>query len=254
MIKLFRVLVVVVVLFFVVAAFFNVSSANEKYFGVGVLNSGLNYDVNQKLDNIIEDNGYGLYVEGLKEFGYPIVVNSDLSSSGFRIFVGKSLNSTWDIETSFERIGSFGVTADLNISSGLSNSDFFVDGMATASGKTRLNINSISLSFIGNLPVTNKFFVYNRLGLSYMLVDITTTSTIGYDYSYDYDSEYSGSDNSQKNRSKKYNTNSFVPYIGLGVKYTFSNKYSARLEYSRSGDVLNDLYLESTVIELLYSF
>jgi len=224
----------------------NVNADNNFYFGIGTGSSKLNYNIQSDIDRLINENGVRIYVDGLDNLGYPLNINTDLNDSITRMFVGKRLTKYWDIEALAERLGLF--SGGVNISGKYKSSD--MKARIYESGNATAIADAISITLIGKLPVIKKIVLYNRLGLSYMTININTRVIIGYEY----DDNKQKSSKYKKLQSKNYSISSVVLYAGIGLLYDISKKYSIRFEYSRYGNSINDSHIGLATIDLIYKF
>jgi OOP family OmpA-OmpF porin len=140
-------------------------------------------------------------------FAPPNTVTSssfDESDTGYKLFVGKQLNRNFAIEAGFYDLGDTG----------------FRNTTATGTFGADLSYKGMNLDLITQLPLTERFSAYSRLGVGYTK---TTTKFGG--------TRYTGLPVSTNDKD-------FHGRVGLGLEYKFTEALALRGEYERNR--LND--------------
>ena len=125
--------------------------------------------------------------------------SSDERDMGYKLFVGKQLNRNFAIEGGYFDLGDFNYRA------------------GTAQGGTtgaNLAYKGVNLDLITQLPFTDRFSVYSRLGVQYAKSTTQFTGSL--------------------NTGRKYNEKKFNPKVGLGLEYKLSEALAVRAEVERN--------------------
>ena len=124
---------------------------------------------------------------------------SDERDMGYKLFVGKQLNRNFAVELGYFDLGDFNYRT------------------RTAQGGTSgadLSYKGLSLDLVTQLPFTDRFSVYSRLGAQY--AKATTTF------------------NGSLNTGRSYSDKKFNPKVGLGLEYKLSEALAVRAEVERN--------------------
>ncbi len=125
--------------------------------------------------------------------------SSDDKDVGYRLFVGKQLNRFFSVEAGYSDLGETTFTSNSQI------------GTAGANIKYR----GVSLDLITQVPFTERFSAYTRLGVAYMEAK----------------TEHTGIRNAGRgNQTEK----GAAGKVGLGLEYKFSEALAMRAEYERT--------------------
>ena len=121
--------------------------------------------------------------------------NVDEKDNGYKLTIGKQLNRNFALELSYFDLGNF---------------SFRTNG----TGGADLKYKGIALDLVTQVPFTERFSAYTRLGVQYAKSDATFIPNVGARYS-----------RSEKNFNGK---------VGLGLEYKFTEALALRGEYERN--------------------
>ena len=134
----------------------------------------------------------------------PAVVTSftsDEKDTGYKLFVGKQLNRFFSVEAGFYDLGETSFTTTSNIGSAGAN----------------LKYRGANLDLITQVPFTERFSAYTRLGAAY-----TVAKT-----------QHTGTRNTGVNNQRGAEEKGVGIHVGLGLEYKFSEALAMRAEYER---------------------
>ena len=125
--------------------------------------------------------------------------SSDEKDLGYKLIVGKQLSRNFALEASYFDLGKFN----------------FMTGSLLGTSGANLKYKGIALDLIAQLPFTERFSAYARLGAQYAK---STT-------------DFTGTRNAGVARVSEKN---FNPKVGLGLEYKFTEALALRGEYERN--------------------
>ncbi len=126
---------------------------------------------------------------------------SDEKDTGYKLMVGKQLNRFFSVEASYADLGDATFMTQSNI------------GSAGAD----LNYKSVNLDLITQVPFTERFSAYTRLGVAYAMADTLHTGT-----------------RNVNNNVREGKEKGVAPHVGLGLEYKFTEALAMRAEYERT--------------------
>jgi len=139
-------------------------------------------------------------IRGLTRAGQTINVwSSDERDIGYKLFMGKQLNRNFAIEAGFFDLGDFNYRAGTR------------QGGTTGAN---LSYKGLNLDLVTQLPFTDRFSIYSRLGVQY------TKAVTAF--------------NGSLNTGRVYKDKSFNPKVGLGMEYKLSEALAVRAEVERN--------------------
>ena len=133
----------------------------------------------------------------------PLVLSSfstDEKDVGYRIFVGKQLNRFFSVEAGYSDLGETSFTS------------------TTTFGNTAgaiMKYRGVSLDLITQVPFTERFSAYTRLGVAYMEAK----------------TDHTGNRNAGRGDQTEKGA---APKVGLGLEYKFTEALAMRAEYERT--------------------
>lgn len=241
------------------------ASANEWYIGAGIGKSTLNYNVNDFVNNYLVDNEYQTDVAVLAQYGFPLNINSDLTSKVSKLTLGYSFTDRLAVELNYKNYGSYAVQATLGVNghgSAVATVAGYTErvtwnGNINAKAEATASANGISLTGLYAPLKDGNLSLFLRAGVEY--VDATYTTTAGYNYNYSVDCGYFIYENQNKSSSvvstKTSHVHGAVPLVGLGVDYKLNSSYTVRAEWERSGNVTKfQDSIDMVSINVLYHF
>ncbi len=166
----------------------------------------------------------------------PVDVTSTLddSDTGFSLAAGYQVNEHFAAELAYVDLGDISYQAAGTVTDGVSNfvSDFTLS--QNASGPV--------FSFLGILPIGDRFSVFGRVGLALMDVEADANVTI--------DGAATASD-AETNRSNG--------VYGIGGEFSLSDSFGIRVEWNRyagvgSDDITGDVDIDLISLGLRYNF
>jgi OOP family OmpA-OmpF porin len=122
--------------------------------------------------------------------------------TGYKLFIGKQLNKNFALEASYYDLGNFGFNATTTPGNGILNGDVSFRGG--------------SLDLLAQLPLSQRFSIYGRIGANYTKADAHFTGNRLY-----------ATTNPNPSESK------FNPKLGLGVEFKLTEALALRGEVER---------------------
>ena len=132
----------------------------------------------------------------------PVVLSSfssDEKDTGYRLFVGKQLNRFFSVEAGYSDLGE----------------TTFTSNSTAGTAGANISYRGVSLDLITQVPFTERFSAYTRLGVAYMEAKTQHTGT--------------------RIAARGTETEKgAAPKVGLGLEYKFSEALALRAEYERT--------------------
>lgn len=137
-------------------------------------------------------------VDALQAGGFTTnSINDEDDDTGYKLFGGYQFNRNWSLEGGFFNLGEFGFTANTTPAGSLTG---------------RTEIQGLSIDPVLTWPLTEKFSLLGRIGLTYAEADTSYTAT--------------GTVSPPRNRDKQAASYKF----GAGAQYDFTRRFGMRAE------------------------